>query len=1069
MPVHYIQEFIKALSNIKEQLNERDLNFLYAFQERFSKDTTTENVKGKEALFNEEIFRMFESEEELFSEEIIRVFENRVASTGGMPEDLLELLISCYRAKYENSRDNLLIPPIQDMQEGKKLPEEIVAESKILSDKTMEKVLSEEDLKWVQERFAERWTAIADKFDDYTFYSGGVNLPWVSLAKELATILKIPYLLILIPVLANSIDPNNFSRLNQLPDARSLYLSNDNTWHRILALYEELQKSPRLFSIHDKLKEVKKPRPLTLNELYRIRSKRGEELAFETGNGTSYSSFWNYVIRESAPTWKETGGVPTQLLPTLLELIEIYFEAKREGNDLGKFQKHLKVLASYLAACYLADVNNLYGTQIQVNEKSYFLVEILLDCMENKEDLSEKLLGVAEWLGIFDPSMISKCENLAPIYKKLHLGSYFDLSSLQDLVIALNVSDSSVVKPRQEDLLLYLNRVIGTESETHSETREQVITKIKAIYALRWSKIIDTTSDHLRMQNKDNLAWMHLAQSLAGAGYINANYYKLLIPTLRQDFDLVTKEPITAFPLSHYVLSTRGTELILLDNCLRHHKANGTFYNCNYSEPMPLSYKERRRLEFADPRFYHYFLRIEETVEDPPISKETVNALKNLVNGTLNPEGLSSATISDTESIIADKSYEEFLSYLSDLAADEKDRLFRQTILLRSYRVTFAEVMDLIQANSKDDRECIAVHGKYIAKLVMDYAPWIEFRKEIEQKVDIRNMRLCSARKIYREYIIDDKEVTRRVMILLVSLLTHNFSYLWLTGIPIRVWDQSNIITDTGKEIFLALETVVEEGNYKQIRYIYYMLMEKIVKPAIANKTWTRYGDTDRWLKSIDDGSMFNGEENVCFEPELLLITLSKMAKTKSRINLLLENFLDALIQTLLQPKNSAKKWVRINVIFTNFLNENCISEVRSEILRNLRTEQSTITITPDLVNQSCTNYLIHRLALIGSNNSRKRGLFGPAPGQFRANYEYHITGFKERMAAPQEEPTTDNKKPALNELVERLQTIVSEGRVKRRPSNMQEYLYKLSQKISSGTPTQDMEAMVETPRLSLS
>lgn len=908
-----------------------------------------------------------------------------------------------------SEKDKILLHAFQEKYPLKSSGENL--EHEIL--RNVDESLSEEELSWIQEYFSKRWLNIADTPDDYTFDSGGINAEWVALAKDLAAELQKPYLLVLIPVLTNHIDPDIFSHLDQLPDARSLYLSDDGkTWRRVKGLFDRLQQPTSVFSTFDMPKEIK-PRSLTLKELLRIRSKRGEGLSFSFKDET-YSSFWNYVMKQVAPTWQKTGEYPLHLLSMLLNVVEDYCQAKTNNDDLRQFHQHLDEFAKSLATCPVRDVNHLYGIPIRVQEKTYYLIEILLDCFQDTEDLHEKLKGVAQWLCRFDPSLISKHKDLEPIYKTFNIGNHFNATHLRKLVANLDIGDTRELKPLIEAVLQDIDSSID-------KIEPEVIRQIKDIYAKRWGAIIDTPNDYTRMQNNANRGWIRLAQHLAGAGYIETNYYKLLIPTLKHDTDLVTCENLIAFPLSHFILSDNGAELIYLPNCVNHHKANGTFYNCTHPQPRHLSQKELARLPFAAPQFHDYFLRVVETEEDPAISKRTVEALRALVNGSLNPVGLLAGhDISKTQQELAEKAYADFLEYLAGLPEDELARLYKQKILFHTKQVTFAAVMENVQLNNEDDRECIAVFGQYLAKLVVDYDPTTRFRKEIERHVGIDDMRQCSAKKVYREYDgVDAKEATRRVLTIFVSLMTHSFSYLPFTGTALRVWDHTNTTTETGKELFKALELAIELGEFKQIRFIYASLIEKIIKPAVAETDFitkcTRYDDTFRWLKTLEDGSMFKPENTCCFDPELLLTVLAPLVE-KSKSRLLVEKFLDQLIQTLMQPQNAYLKWIRINIEFNKLLNDERLStQDRTYILSILR--QTSESVKSAQFTQSCMNFLVHRAASLGARDACKKqaGLFGSGPGQYRSNYN-EITKI-----------LTDELSPLLNAILSGKQLAVSE------------------------------------------
>lgn len=1008
MLVRRVQEFINALVSIKDKLSEDDLALLDAFQERYSA-----KVKPLEDI------------------------------TGELPP-LLAL------AKVESLEDITgELPPLLT-------PATVESVEKITGDLPPplypHSVLSDDELVWIRERFAERWKNVADTEKDYTFWPGDVNTPWVAFAKDVATELKLPYLLLLIPILKNQVDPDKLSRLDQAPDPRAIFISNDGVWHRVIGLLEHLQHPKAQFSTYDFAKQHK-PRALTLNEIYRLRGKRGEDLIFRLpGNDNYYSTFWDYVLREEAPTWQRRGDCPTHLLPNLLEIIEDYYDAAgSDKKDFRKFRQHIKVFANALASCSLEDVNSLYGISIDLGDKKRcYLVEILLDCMQNTEDLHDKLAAVAKWLCQFDPTLVSKQKKIESVYKPLKVGKYFDVAKLRELVLALELGENNTLKLEVAKLLKQLEGVDKIEPES------ELIEQIRKIYALRWKCVIDTVNDYTRRQDKPNQSWICLARHLASAGHLHpdSNYYRLLIPTLKLDNDPVTQEPFTIYPLSHLILSDNGTKLIFGQHLIDHHKANGTFYQCSEHPPCPLTQKELARLRYAAPRYYDYYSRVVATEADPAISIKTVEAIRELVNGTLNPAGLLlGRDITETQADIAEKAYAKFLAFIAGLPEDgvELNRLNRQKILFRTKQLSFAAIMAEVQKQDADERGCIAVFGQYLLKLVLDYNPQAEFRKDIEkddQVLDINSIRRVSARKVYREYDeLTQQEATRRSLIIFVSLMTHGFSYLPFTGTSLRAWDTLNNVPDYNcVDLFNTLFSFIETGDLKQSRFTYVSLMENIVKKAAAANdfltSWTRYSDTLQWWKSIGDQSIFAKENNTCFEPEQLFTVIwSLRSKKQFKSRMLIENFLEQVMQTSLQPKNPQLQWVRINIEFNKLLsNENLPTDDRKKILEELRKDSAPVPADQYL--KASREFLIHRLASCGARTGCKNkiGLFGASPGAFTSFYT-------ELTVLLKGETLAQSVKSMVGVLQDKIQKLTIN---KLQSDNMLEYLQTLGKPITA-------------------
>ncbi|MBA3536603.1 MAG: hypothetical protein H0T84_08335 [Tatlockia sp.] len=1058
MLVRLKKEFIKSLIAIRDKLNKTDLELLSSLEGKFPDvhNGGDDENSNNEGLIEEDITWI----EHLFATRRLKVIENLEDYSfyaGGVKWISFARDLAPYRQQPYLSIITPVLAQVEEFIQSltvikTKLNESDLEflerlETKFPKVGTIREIpagtlLDTDYFALIDDLFAKRWLKVADKFDDYTFYTGGVNAPWVSFAKSVAPSLQKPYLLLLIPVLANK-DPNNFSRLKLVPDARSIFLSNNNSWHRLLSLY-----ASGVFGIGGKQKKTRL-KPLTLNELNRIRCKRGKKLAFKTNNsnshnGNSYASFWDYVKREIAPTWQDNGACSTYLLPYLLEMIENYFEATNENGNFEIFQSSFKHFSNYLATCFISEVNNFYGAQIKVNEESYFLVEILLDCMqENRTGLSIKLISVARWICEIDPSLVSQNDRLKPAYEGLKVGANFDLNFLKDLVIALKVNDTSIVKDLHTELLSYLDLLINAAEIAEEEVRAELVRKIQAVYALRWDTIIDTKLDYTRyIKNAANHPWIRLAQFLAGAKYIK-NYYRLLMPTLRYDYDLTHKELLTTYPLQLYIVSQNRDELIFLRNCMAHYKSNGTFSNCNYYEPRPLNSTEILRLAHAEPEIYRYFCRIEEKYDDPPISKETWNEIYDLVIHTLiNVEGLTNPEIGKDAYDIATASYDKFLVYVNELPQDEKNSLYRHRILLRSRKVTVQEIMDLIQTPNYNWRVCVTGQAEILAKLIIDYAPNTKFPDIIEQNVNIESMRAHSTRKVYSDYKdLTDEEATRRILTIITSLMTHPFQYMVLTGKEISLGNVTNKVTDTGREIFLLVQEYLDKGDFKQARFLYAQLMEHIVKPAVNNTTWSRYPDTDDWLNRIQNGLLFDIKNEVYFEPQLLLIFLWSLAKTNAYFKENIKEFLDPYHKILISPDNSYKKWIAVNILFVNFLDNERFLSYRTNILQSLRISRLAAD-NHQLVYQSSKEYLIHRLAQMAARNYNYKavGLFGSTPGHLQKVYEYFNREIAKKLEASMK--IQNDEVPSLDQLVTKLILVSTQ---KKDLASMEKYLKQLA------------------------
>ncbi|VEG91852.1 Uncharacterised protein [Legionella spiritensis] len=785
-----------------------------------------------------------------------------------------------------------------------KIDRTLLSELKSLfsAERTEGALISAEEQQTLLHLFKRRWDAIKDGPLDYTFHSSEANKTWILLAEKLAEELEINYLEILIPVIDNKVDPEIFSHLRQLPDPRSLLLGEDDkTWHRVQGIFQLSQKSEKLLAIYDDAKKMQL-RALSIKELFRLREKQGEELAFSLNN-ENYRNIWDFLVKDVAPSLNKSNQCPHQLLVCLMELLDGFQKEKPEA-----LQVCLKNIHHAMMDCSLTEVNGFYGIKLGDEENTFYLFELLTECWQGSENLADKLQLLAQYVAGQNPALISSNEHITSAYEHMRAGPYFTIRELRDLLDQLPVSFDFEL---QTDVIKLRSLACSTD-----KISEEIIEKLRDIFACRWRLVIDTPSDYTRLQTGENKSWIALAQHLAGSGYVDKNYYRLLMPTVTHDEEFINGDSLTAYPLSSFIVSEDNQKLIYLPHCHKHYLARGTFYNCNSHPPVPLTVKEAKRLLAVNSDLYKLYIEAEK-MPDPAISKSTVEAVRTLVNASLYPIGLYYGKEYNSQQMEqAMDAYTNFMTFVNELADTEYEALYQQRIVYHAQRYSFAEIMTKIQ-NGKEN-ECVAVYSQYLAKLVIDYDPNAEFKPEITRKCEIDKARIQSARKVYRDCNIEQEEAIRRSLILFISLLTHPFKYLPGTGEQIEEWDNSNRVTRTGKLIFEDLKKILIDGDARNIRFVYSFIIDKIVKSA-RNENWistffSRYSDTDKWLKSIANDSLFNSDEIPCFEPEHLVIVLSELVERNPKYCPVLDDFIEELLQTMAQRENRYRILVRCNV-----------------------------------------------------------------------------------------------------------------------------------------------------------
>ena len=830
--------------------------------------------------------------------------------------------------------------------------------------------LSPLQLQWIQQALAARWEAICHTPDTYTLNQSGSNEHWIMLAKHLAGVIPKTYFQLLMPTITNTSDPNNFAKHTNADNLSHFYVGEDRgTLYSITGLLETCKRTASFFTFRDNKGEKKyKAKPLSLKELAQLRSKKA--MSSLSVAGESIENVWAYLNRNIFPGLHKTGELPRDLCVSLLELVESYFLEKGTTSAAGLFLNRLRRLAKAIEVSSVIDVNCLYGQKISVGAKEVYLVDVLLDFFRDEHrSLEPKMLGIARRLCAHDAALVGKGTELDVLYKEMHLGAAFTVMDLNTFLLQIQTSSSPEVSALLTNLLVKLR--------TKTRVDADVVVDLREIYAVRWQKIKGTSEDYtcFQMDNSHknpNKKWIYLAQILANAGYIKANYYAFLIPTVKQDIDPIYKCCLTERPLSDYILSDDG-DLIHLGSCEAHYLANGTFNNCNPSTPVPLTPDELRRVSLAKPRYRKYqdLVRyIDIGADNPPISRSTLHAVYNLVNQSLYPRGLLFAhDYSVDEQIAAEQAYASFCIFLNNLSEDEKNRLLSQEVGIYYKRklIKIATIKNLLEGSqSVKDQKCVALLGRNIAQLVMDYAPYLKFNAEIERRVDIKSMRDLSSRKVTSDYThIDDKEAKRRLQILAVSLMTHVFQYSSIRGYRESIGDTSNAMPWVAKEMFDLIMPMIKSGDFKHARFIYAQVLETIVNPEIdkgnSSDNWilrmTRSADTHAWLTAISDNSMFTRADS--WMPTQLLLAFFAPFPTEcsSVFRRRLHGFLGELLEKMGPAQDMALCEVRINIKLRQLLNSLTASD-RELLLRKIYNKPPSTLCASELYANAVAQYL---------------------------------------------------------------------------------------------------------------
>ncbi len=339
--------------------------------------------------------------------------------------------------------------------------------------------------------------------------------------------------------------------------------------------------------------------------------------------------------------WKRKGEYPFQQVGIQFEILEYYFNVANEKCSVADDPLFLNLLYKLVNAlgtlpCQSTDARFFYSQTLSVGTKQVCMYDLL------KRILEVKLCSIRTEMELFalfllknNPSYIVQSEGLKGLYTVTCVGPGFSLPQFSETTLPLLFRKASpAILGKLNAFALWIKNKSTLSTEDADE--------LKNIFALRWSEVAGERRDYTRNQQGVNADWIMVAQLLSGAGIFPVDYYNILMPTLQHTHDLWTKDRLTHYPLSHYVLSSDKKKLILLDTCAHHYRSQKIeprrFYNCSVHPQVEFDSIERSRIVFAAPRFRHFenvFNNENHNKEELPLKRSTVLRIAELVKASL--------------------------------------------------------------------------------------------------------------------------------------------------------------------------------------------------------------------------------------------------------------------------------------------------------------------------------------------------------------------------------------------------------------------------------------------------
>lgn len=285
---------------------------------------------------------------------------------------------------------------------------------------------------------------------------------------------------------------------------------------------------------------------------------------------------------------------------------------------------------------------------------------------------------------------------------------------------------------------------------------------------------------------------------------------------------------------------------------------------------------------------------------------------------------------------------------------------------------------------------------------------------------------------------------------LVLSLLTTKFKTYSLTERTISLWDKKNTVFPDAFKIHSILLPFLEANKPDELVLAFQNIMKDIIIPAKTDSgflSWMfRYSSTDKWYNYVES-KKFSDMAVYWFAPELLFQSLLDFNITNTTFEIKINSFLDELIHTYAQKSNIMLKMLRVNIIFSEFMNEfNSEDQIALLDLLRLYDEQN-----------AKINFLYNAIAYIGRRLSQiENQVMGNATSFFSKFYQ--VDNSKHLFSAV----GLDNVSSVINGFKLKLHS--SDLKVEDKTIlKMKEYLNTLMLPILSVTEKDDVESSVRT------
>ncbi|CAM2804932.1 Uncharacterised protein [Legionella steigerwaltii] len=516
-------------------------------------------------------------------------------------------------------------------------------------------------------------------------------------------------------------------------------------------------------------------------------------------------------------------------------------------------------------------------------------------------------------------------------------------------------------------------------------------------YKSRWESIVDKEDDYTRNPSPSNLLWINLASELTPITGIN--YLKILIPTLVNEKDLNDFSSLNeTVNLFNFYLGHGGKTLYRKWSFCKHLE-NWKFTLSTYRADKKLSVvtidelarlklcKETAREVSVDDEYFKNFwdlMRKKVFVNLRAQGRMPIALLPHLLELIERYYYLRSK---NSDFSIFKNDIRNFFNRLYGYELADVNFLYGTKI---EYKKDEQYLLDLfINLHTANDYSEIDYEIQTLGKCLFEINPDLKAKSKelapVYQRVSVK------IEPSEPQFVQTDAFVN--CCKLLVSLLTTQFEFsFFFTRQTPSLWDKKNAVFPEAYGIFVILLPLIAANKPKALEAAYADIIKDIVIPARKDNSWctwlTRFKSTNRWLELAQNCKL--DELGVYwFEPELLFNALLLFNTNNQSIKTHINHFLDDIIQTYAQNQNDLMKQFRVNILFTEFLDELSESQ-RTNLLRLIKLCDPQIAKAKFLLN--CTKHINAHVAKLSQRTEASSVHFFPQVSKLEVTRLFNLT-----------------------------------------------------------------------------